>query len=93
MALHPTLGIARRQLRRGPSVSAGDLVLTPVVLEERAAGATASGCWLIASKRPVAIIVAGPDGRCLVRLDQVAQSDSAHSIGKDSALGDANREP
>ncbi len=93
MALHPTLGIARRQLRRGPSVSAGDLVLTPVVLEECAAGATASGCWLVASKRPVAIIVAGPDGRCLVRLDVVAQSKSAHPIANDSALGHANWKP
>ncbi len=93
MALHSKLGTARRQLRRGPSVSAGDLVLTPVVLEERAAGATASGCWLIASKRPVAIIVAGPDGRCLVRLDEAAQSKSAHPIANGSALGHANWKP
>ncbi len=93
MALDPALGIARRQLQRGPSVSAGDLVLTPVVLEERAAGATARGCWLIASKRPVAIIVAGPDGRCLVRLDEVAQSNSGHPIADNSALGPANWKP
>ena len=76
MALHPALGIARRQLRRGPSVSAGDLVLTPVVLEERGAGTTARGCWLVAAKRPVAIIVSGPGGRRLVRLDDVAQDNS-----------------
>jgi hypothetical protein len=78
MALHPALGIARRQLRRGPSVSAGDLVLTPVVLEERGAGATARGCWLVAAKRPVAVIVSGPGGRRLVRLDDVAQNNSGH---------------
>ena len=72
MAPHSTLDIARRQLRRGPSVSAGDLVLTPVVLEEHAAGATTRGCWLIAAKRPVAVIVAGPGGRRLLRLDDVA---------------------
>ncbi len=78
MALHPALGIARRQLRRGPSVSAGDLVLTPVVLEERGAGGTARGCWLVAAKRPVAVIVSGPGGRRLVRLDDVAQNNSGH---------------
>jgi hypothetical protein len=88
MALHPALGIARRQLRRGPSVSAGDFVLTPVVLEERAAGATARGCWLVAAKRPVAVIVAGPGGRRLVRLDD--QSNSGHPIANSSALGRAN---
>jgi hypothetical protein len=90
MALHPALGIARRQLRRGPSVSAGDFVLTPVVLEERAAGATARGCWLVAAKRPVAVIVAGPGGRRLVRLDDLAQSNSGHPIASSSALGRAN---
>ncbi len=90
MAFHATLGIARRQLRRGPSVSAGDLVLTPVVLVELAAGATARGCWLVAAKRPVAVIVAGPCGRRLVRLDEVAQSNSGHHIAENSALGRAN---
>ena len=70
MALHPALGIAHRRLRRGPSVSVGDLVLTPVVIEECAAGATARGCWLAAAKRPVAVIVAGPGGRYLLRLDE-----------------------
>ncbi len=72
MALRPALGIARRRLRRGPPVSVGDLVLTPVVIEECAAGATARGCWLTATKRPVAVIVAGPGGRYLMRLDQDA---------------------
>ena len=72
MAPHSTLDLARRQLRRGPSVSAGDLVVTPVVLEEQAAGTTTRGCWFIAAKRPVAVIVAGPGGRRLVRLDDVA---------------------
>ncbi len=68
MVVHTSLGMARRRLRRGPSVSAGGLVLTPVVLDERGAGATERGCWLVAAKRPVAVIVAGPDGRRLVRL-------------------------
>jgi hypothetical protein len=52
--------------------------LTPVVLEERAAGTTARGCWLVAAKRPIAIIVSGPSGRRLVRLDDVAQNNSGH---------------
>jgi len=69
MALRPPLSIARRRLRRGPSVSVGDLVLTPVMIEECAAGVTARGCWLTAAKRPVAVIVAGPGGRYLMRLD------------------------
>ncbi len=72
MAFRPPLGIARRRLRRGPPVSVGDLVLTPVVIEECTAGATARGCWLAATKRPVAVIVAGPGGRYLMRLDQDA---------------------
>ena len=92
MALDPALGTARRQLQRGPSVSVGDLVLTPVVLVERAAGATARGCWLVAAKRPVAVIVAGPGGRRLVRLDEVAQSNSGHPIADNSASGRANWE-
>ena len=71
MALRPALGTARRRLRRDPSVSAGELVLTPVVLEELAAGATSHGPWLVAAKRPVAVIVAGPDRRRLVRLENV----------------------
>ncbi len=69
MALRPPLSIARRRLRRGPSVSVGDLVLTSVMIEECAAGVTARGCWLTAAKRPVAVIVAGPGGRYLMRLD------------------------
>ena len=72
MAFRPALSIARRRLRRGPPVSVGDLVLTPVVIEECAAGTTARGCWLTAAKRPVAVIVAGPGGRYLMRLDQDA---------------------
>jgi hypothetical protein len=71
MAPHSKLDTVRRQLRRGPSISAGDFVLTPVVLEEQAAGTTTGGCWLIAAKRPVAVIVAGPGGRRLLRLDDV----------------------
>ena len=71
MALRPTLDLARRRLRRGPPVRAGGLMVTPVVLEERAAGTTAQGCWLTAAKRPVALIVAGPGGRRLVRLDDL----------------------
>ena len=88
MATHRALepfSTIRSQLRRGPSVAAGDLVLTPVVLEERAAGATVRGCWLVAAKRPVAIIIAAPGGRRLVRLDQVAQCNSGHSIANNSA--------
>ena len=69
MALRPALGIAHRRLRRAPSVSVGELVLTPVVLEERAAGVTAHSPWLVAAKRPVAVIIASPGGRRLVRLD------------------------
>ena len=68
MALCPALGTLHRQLRRGPSVSAGELLLTPVVIEERGAGAIASCCWIVAAKRPVAVIVTGPNGRRLVRL-------------------------
>jgi len=83
MALRPALSVSRRQLRRGPAVSAGGFVLTPVVLEESAAGATARGCWLAAAKRPVAVIVAGPGGRRLVRLDDAAQSDSGHPKSND----------
>lgn len=63
------LATARRRLRRGPSVSIGDLILTPVVLEEHATGTTRSGPWLFAAKRPVAVIVTSPSGRRLVRLD------------------------
>jgi hypothetical protein len=61
-----------------------------VVLEERTAGATARGCWLVAAKRPVAVIVAGPGGRRLVRLDDLAQGDSGHPNTDDPALGRAN---
>ncbi len=68
MALRPRLSVSRRRLCRGPSVSADELVLTPVVLEERTAGAAGDACWLFAAKRPVAVIVAGPGGRRLVRL-------------------------
>ncbi len=75
MAIRPALGIARRRLRRGPSVSAGGQVLTPVFLEERGAGATSHGCWLVAAKRPVAVVVAGPHGRRLLRLDDAARGD------------------
>lgn len=77
MVRQPASGVARRRLRRGASVTAGDLVLTPVVLEEFAAGATELGCWLVASKRPVAILVAGPGGRRLVRLHRDALSGTA----------------
>ncbi len=69
MAAGPALEMAYRRLRRGPSVSAGDVVVTPVVLEHRAAGIAACGPWVVAAKRPVAVIVAGPDGRRLLRLD------------------------
>ena len=69
MDVRPALGSIRRRLRRGPSVAIGDLILTPVVKEELDAGTAASGCWLVAAKRPVAIIVADPEGRRLVRLD------------------------
>ena len=93
MALRPALDIARRQLRRGPSVSVGDLVLTPVVIEECAAGATACGCWLIAAKRPVAVIVAGTGGRYLMRLDEDAQSNLGRPIANNSALGHDNWKP
>ncbi len=69
MASESKLGNAHRRLRRGPSLSVGDLVFTPVVLEECAAGTTLCGPWLMAAKRPVAVIVTGPSGRRLVRLD------------------------
>ena len=72
MALRPALSIARRRLRRDPPISVGDLVLTPVVIEEWTAGVTTRGCWLAAAKRPVAVIVAGPGGRYLMRLDEDA---------------------
>jgi len=75
MAVHPAIEIARRQLRRGTPVTVGDLVLTPVVLEERGAGTTARGCWVVAAKRPVAIIVSGPGARRLVRLDNLVQGN------------------
>jgi hypothetical protein len=93
MALRPPLGIARRRLRRGPSVSIGDLVLTPVMIEECAAGATARGCWLAAAKWPVAVIVAGPGGRHLMRLDEDAESNSGRPFAHNSALGRADRKP
>lgn len=80
MALDPALDFARRQLKRGPSVTVGDFVLTPVVLEERAVGATARGCWLVAAKRPVAVIVAGPCGHRLLRLEDIAQRNSEHPV-------------
>ena len=76
MALDPALGAAYRQLKRGPSVTVGSFVLTPVVLEERKVGATARGCWFVAAKRPVAVIVAGPCGHRLLRLENIAQSNS-----------------
>lgn len=75
MALRPALGTVHRQLRRGPSVSIGELVLTPIVAEERGAGIIALGCWIVASKRPVAVIVAGPDGRRLIRLADATTTD------------------
>lgn len=93
MALHPALGIAGRRLRRGPPVPVGSLVLTPVVLEERAAGATVRGCWLVASKRPVAVIVAGLGGRRLLRLDDPARGDSRPPPATGPALGRATRTP
>jgi hypothetical protein len=60
------------------------------VLEERATGATARGCRLVAVNRPVAVIVAGPGGRRLVRLDDVAHSNSGHTIANNAALGRTN---
>jgi len=38
------------------------------VIEERGAGVIGCGCWIVAAKRPVAVIVTGPNGRHLVRL-------------------------
>ncbi len=73
MALRPALGTMHRQLRRGPSVSAGGLVLTPVVVHERGAGVIGCGCWIVAATRPVAVIVTGPNGRRLVRLADVTK--------------------
>ena len=70
MAVRATSGIARRRLTRGPSVAAGDVVLTPVVLDERSTGVGDHGGWLVAAKRPVAVIVSGPEGRRLMRLDE-----------------------
>jgi hypothetical protein len=75
MAIRPALGITRRRLRRGPSVSAGGQVFTPVFLEERGAGERPHGCWLVAAKRPVAVVVADPHGRRLLRLDDGVQAD------------------
>jgi hypothetical protein len=58
----------RRRLRREPSVAVGELVLTPIVKQESGAGTTASGCWIVAAKRPVAIMVTDRVGRRFVRL-------------------------
>ena len=69
MAFRASLGSVNSTLRRGPPISAGGLVLTPLVIEEHGAGTAGAGCWVVASKRPVALIVAGPKGRRLVRLD------------------------
>ena len=69
MAVRAALEISHRRLRRGPPVSAGELILTPVAIEQFEAGVIAQNCWIVAAKRPVAIIVAGPDGRRLIRLD------------------------
>jgi hypothetical protein len=71
MASDPALGKVHRRLRRGPAVRTGDLTLTPVVLEELGAGVTAGTCWLLAAKRPLAVIVAGPAGRRLIRLERL----------------------
>lgn len=64
----PALGTIRQRLRRGPSVAVGELIFTPIVKQESGAGTTASGCWVVASKRPVAIMVTDRDGRRFVRL-------------------------
>ena len=74
MAVGPALGSMQRHLRRGPPVAAGGVVLTPVVIEQRGAGTTAQGCWVVASKRPVAVIVAGAEGRRLLRLADAEQA-------------------
>lgn len=71
MAAEPATGLDYRRLRRGPPVAVGGLVVTPVVLEERAAGMSPGGPWAVAAKRPVAVIVAWPGGRRLVRLDKI----------------------
>ena len=68
MAVGKPLRVASRRLRRGPAVTVGDLVLTPVALEEYAVSPMADGCWLVVAKRPVAVIVAGLAGRVLLRL-------------------------
>lgn len=74
MAAAP-LAVVRRRIRRGPPATAGGLVVTPIVLEELAAGAAGPGCWLTAAKRPVAVAVAGPDGRRVLRLPDAADGD------------------
>ena len=74
MAAAP-LAVVRRRIRRGPPVAAGGLVVTPIVLEELAAGTAGPGCWLTAAKRPIAIAIAGPDGRRVLRLPDAADSD------------------
>lgn len=74
MAFRPAVGVIERQLRRRPSVSVGELVLTPVVVEERGAGVIGSACWMVATTRPVAVIVTGPNGRRLVRLADAAEA-------------------
>ena len=72
MVVRSALGAQRRRLRRDRPISVGQQTLTPVVIEEIEAGTTGRGLWSVVTKRPVAIIVSGPDGRCLLRLDEIA---------------------
>lgn len=74
MVLRSTIGSMQRQLRRGPALSVGELVLTPVVLEERGAGMVGGGCWVVAATRPVGVIVKGPDGCRLLRITDASDA-------------------
>lgn len=69
MASVRALNETRRKIRRGQAIRAGANILTPIVLEELGAGMVAGACWIHAAKRPLAVIVSGPDGRRLVRLE------------------------
>ena len=75
MASDPALVKVHRRLRRAPAVRTGDVTLTPVVLEQLGAGVTAGTCWLHAAKRPLAVIVTGPRGRRLIRLERLDGTD------------------
>lgn len=72
MAPQSRISASHREIRRGAPVAVGGIVLTPVILYERHGVVGVPGGGFFAAQRPVAVIVAEPQGRRLIRLHERA---------------------